>query len=555
MGKVRRTTALVWISLIVAACSPIVAGPELPRPAVTAMKAPPLVSTTTVPVARSTATTLDPADAMAAECPTSFCLVYTINGGATWSDGSAVTSDDFVRTYQAAVDSSDDPGYRLIRNVDVVDEKRARVVFDEPYGPWMGLFGRLVPPDGAGSGPFRLVDWVPGDRIVVERVDPWWPDEDPVSGSTIGNVREITFLFISEMSDMADALEDGDVDVILGRPDVEAIETLVDLEDVDFEITPGRFWEHVEFHHDDRLLGRRWLREALALAIDREAILARTARLFDPGSVGLSNTLFMTGDRSYESHYDETYDPAGAERILVDNGCERGVDDVYVCAGARLSFTWATTNDDPARRETFDVVQENLASVGIEVVATFRTPSAFLSSDFILGGPDTWQMANFAWRADDDPSGSEARYSCGESLFNVSRYCSPEIEALFADAMRTVDSDTRNALYNDADRLYLEDLAVLPLYQKPELMAWNTELTGPIPNHSSSSELWNVAAWSGKSSIVVAIPDEPDRLLPFSTTDDNANRVLAATMYGALGMDPSLQPLYVLVDSVEVVEG
>ncbi len=553
MGKVKRSAIVIPI-LLVAACSPVVAGPELPRPAVAAMTVP--APTTTV--APTTTTTLDPADVMAAECPTAFCLVYEVEPDATWSDGSPVTSEDFVSTYEAAMglpQEARDPGYDLISGVDVIDKRRARVVFDQPYGPWQRLFSRLMPPEGTGSGPFRLVDWVPGDSIVVERVEDWWPEADPVSGAALGDVEEIEFVFLGDMSEMIDALESGEVDVVLGRPDTDSIETLSSMEEVDYSITPGRFWEHIEFHHEDPLLSQRWLREAIARAIDREAILDLTAQQFAPSTVGLGNTLFMTGDTAYESHYDVPYDPGSAERILVQNGCTRDGDDLYVCRGTPLSFIWAATSDDPARRQAFEVVAENLEAVGIEIVADFKTPSDFVSTDFILGGPDRWQLANFAWRASDDPSESVARYACGDTLLNVSRYCSQDVDDLMDRAGLVVDRDARNALYNEADRLYLDDLAVIPLYQKPELMAWTREMSGLVPNHSSSSDLWNVAAWSGKPSIVVAIPGEPSSLKPFTTTDDNANMVLATLMYGALGMAPSLDPLEVLVDSVEVVEG
>jgi ABC-type transport system substrate-binding protein len=137
---------------------------------------------------------------------------------------------------------------------------------------------------------------------------------------------------------------------------------------------------------------------------------------------------------------------------------------------------------------------------------------------------------------------------------NVNRYCSEGVERLVREAERTVDREARAALYNRADRVYLEDVAVIPLYQKLSMLAWSSELSGPEPNFSISTDLWNVASWTGKSSIVVALPGEPTVIDPLSLTDDEANVVLSTLMYGAFGMDPTHSAVPLLVESVDVIE-
>lgn len=162
-------------------------------------------------------------------------------------------------------------------------------------------------------------------------------------------------------------------------------------------------------------------------------------------------------------------------------------------------------------------------------------------------------MINFSWKARPDPAAANANYYCGGESLNVSRYCSEEVESLIRSTDTIVDPDERAAVYNRADRIYLEDLAVIPLYQKPMMMAWRGELSGPTPNYSFASDLWNVGAWRGQESIVVAIPSEPDTLDPAFLGDDRANLVLGSMLYGAFGMDPAHQTLPVLVDSVELI--
>jgi hypothetical protein len=54
--------------------------------------------------------------------------------------------------------------------------------------------------------------------------------------------------------------------------------------------------------------------------------------------------------------------------------------------------------------------------------------------------------------------------------------------------------------------------------------------------------------------LVVALPAEPGELDPFAYDDDNANSVISTLLYGAFGMDSSLQRIPVLVDAVDIIE-
>jgi peptide/nickel transport system substrate-binding protein len=402
------------------------------------------------------------------------------------------------------------------------------------------------------TGPFQLVEWAEGEHVVLQRDPDWWAQTDPLSGAAAGQVQQIKFVFIDEPEEMTEALEDGEVDVISLRADAGTVEALSDNEDVQFTTSPGPFWEHLDFNHANPLLSQRWLREVFAHAIDRQKLVDRTVRLIDPEATALDNTVYMTGTQRYQPHYADRYDPARAGQILADQGCSLGEDGVQVCEGQRLSFVWATTDDDPARRDAFDSAREDLAAVGIEVKGDFRSPSSFVNRDFLFG--DDWQLINFSWRARPEPMAANQVFYCDDAGgLNVNRYCSEEVADLVRSTDNIVDPGRRAEAYNRADSLYLEDLALIPLYQKPNLIAWTSELSGPVPNASVSSDLWNVAAWTGKESIVVALPAEPLEIDPLSTGDDNANVIMAPLMYGAFGMSPTQESIPVLVETVDVL--
>lgn len=546
---------LLSLALLLAACTPTASGPLLPRPT-----PPPDATTSTVAPTTTTVHVASAALAASAEaqpeCPSAFCVIYNIEPSAEWSDGSPVTAADFSHT-ATVLDE-----VRVLASVDEIDEDTVRVVFDEPYGAWQTLFERVYrdgrPADSIvgvdTTGPFVFDEWAQGEYLVLQRDPDWWATEDPLTASRLGDVQRIRFVFIETLDEMLDALESGEVDVVTGRPDQASVERLEEMEGARYVLEPGPFWEHIDFHHGDPILSQSWAREAITLAIDRQAILDETVRLVDPEASSLDNTIWMAGTPGYEPHFEDAHDIERAEEILIDNGCERGQDGVHVCQGERMSFKWASTNDDPARRAIFESTRDDLAEVGIELVGDFKTPSDFVTRDFLFGGPDQWQLINFSWRARQDPMSADSTYYCDEAgELNVNRYCSEDVERLILEAATITDPGQRAGNYNRADRMYLEDQALIPLYQKQRLMAWSSEITGPEPNYSLSGDLWNVAAWAGKEEVVVALPSEPAALDPRSQADDEANVILGALLYGAFGMDSSHQQIPVLVDRVELV--
>lgn len=559
--RIRILGAFLCAGLVLVACSASEGGPPLPRPD------PEVVSTTETSAPNPTTTVAETLADSPYSCETAFCLVYHVSPDASWSDGDPVTAADFAHTVEVLRDpdlTEITPGYDLIESVEIIDDKTIQLSFSVPFGAWQNLFDRVYPDgepateiaDLSTSGPFDFVEWTEGDHVTIERDPGRWATTDPISGDESGNVEQVTFVFMSTLDEMVDALEDGDVDVISARPEVPAVERLGGMENVTYTLAPGPFWEHIDFHHGHPLLSQLWVREAISTAIDRDEILDRTVRLLDPDAVPLDNTVFMANTANYEPHFDDRHDPDRAERVLVDHGCARGPDGIHVCDGTRMAFTWASTNDDPARAEILASVRDDLSAVGIELSADLRSPSEFVTRDFLFGEPDVWQMVNFSWRARPEPMAANTTYYCGgPGELNVNRYCSEEVEGLVRATETIARPSDRVDAYNRADRLYLEDLAVIPLYQKRILMAWNTEVSGPEPNYGSSADLWNVAAWSGKESIVVALPAEPAEINPLTHGDESANVILGALLYGAFGMNPSLEYVPVLVDSVEIIEG
>jgi len=527
--------------------------------------------------ARVTTTTQPP------ECPDAFCVRYHIHPDAAWADGTPVTSADFAFTVETLTDADLDitttnrAGYDVITGYELVDDKTFLAIFGEVYAPWKNLFDVVLPArelegktfgtvwdDGItlGSGPFVFSEWIPGERIVLTRNPDYWATRDRASGGALGDVQTVNIEFLPGSEDQVRALRNEEIDMFYPEPQISLVEDVTSMSDVTSEASLGRIWEQIDFNHDDPLLSQEFIRQAFAMSIDREAVMEEVIRPMAPEAVALGNTLWMVGTPYYEDHFSRfTYNPVAAEQLLIDNGCLQGEDAIYECRGQRLSFRWTTTAGLEARETLFDLAQVSLAEIGIEVTAAFGPPARVFDNEFIYGDSSVWQILNFAWVGAPDPYGRNSVYYCegaapsGFGDLNVNRYCSDEIESLIRQTEAEVDEANRAELYNQADSIYLDDVASIPLYQKLTFFAWNDLITGPRDNPTQTGPFWNIATWSGKEEVVFAVDQEPSSLNTLEPAGGlfAVDLVTTAVLEGAFTVAPDYTYVPQLIESYEVI--
>jgi peptide/nickel transport system substrate-binding protein len=339
----------------------------------------------------------------------------------------------------------------------------------------------------------------------------------------LGDVQEIQVVFIEDSQTMVQALRGQEVDFINPQPQVTLVEDVSGIDGVEYEATLGPVWEHFDFNQDDARLQNAYVRQAIAQGINRDAIVETVVRPLNPDAVPLGNSIWMTTHAYYEDHYNEQfpYDPAAAEALLTENGCTRGGDGIYECDGERLSFTWSTTAGNEGRELQFELAQADLAQIGIEVTAKFGPASEVFADAFINGGADQWQIFNFAWVGSPEPAGGNTLYYCegdntnGFGALNNLRYCNEEVDSLVKSTDSIADPDERAAVYNEADALFLADVPMIPMYQKPSFLAWDAAIQNVVPNANNITDTWNVGAWAGQETVVFGAEQQPESMNSF----------------------------------------
>ena len=461
---------------------------------------------------------------------------YEINPDAVWSDGTAITADDFAFAWKS--NRSADPadggcasvlstnGYANIESVEGSGDgnRTVTVTYAEPYADWQALFSTMVPAhlmdnedptalcdtitngfpiadgiiDDISAGPFQVkkenIDV--GSQIVILTPNPeWWGEPAKLAQLVIQNIG-------NDPTTTVQGLQNKELGVVYPQPQLDLVDQLDGLKpDVDNKITFGLSFEHLDFNTSDPILSSEPVRQAFAMALDRQEIVDQTVGQFSSDAQVLDNRLYVNTQPQYQDNAPDQYkaqNVAQAKQLLESNGWALGSDGIYAKGGQRLSIQIDTTANNPLRQTTIEVMIPQLKEAGIE--ATFNAnPDIFAGADkptsLEAGG---FQAALFAWVSTPFVSSNQSiYYSPANGLGqNYSRIGTPEIDTLLSQMVSEPDPDTAAELANQVDQALWAQMATLPLFQKPTLIAYQNTISGVEDNASQTGPLWNAETWA-----------------------------------------------------------
>ena len=265
-------------------------------------------------------------------------VTYKIQPGATWGDGTPVTTRDVLFTYEVGRDPSTGIAnaelYRRILKIDVKDEKTFTLHLDRIEFTYNGLGDFDLLPEhleraafadpaqyrirtkfdsdptdpGLYFGPYRIVKVIPGAEIDLEANPTWWGKPPPV--------KRIVLKVIENTAALEANLLSGSIDYIAGELGLSIDQALAfearHGSEYEIRYQPGLFFEHIDLNLEDPILADKRVRQALLLALDREAI---NAQLFG-GKQAIADTSVSPLDKA-------AYAPDDASlRLRSDGGGE-----------------------------------------------------------------------------------------------------------------------------------------------------------------------------------------------------------------------------------------
>ncbi|MCW5733543.1 MAG: peptide ABC transporter substrate-binding protein [Enhydrobacter sp.] len=437
----------------------------------------------------------------------------------TWGDGTPVTAKDIAFTLEvgkhplSGVASSE--GYRRIVKFDIKDDLHFTVTTDRVTFDYNSFDFQILPAHiekpifdanpaeyrnktaydtdptnpGLAFGPYRIAELVPGNRIVLVP-NPHWTGEKP-------HFRRIVVKIIENTAALEANLISGNVDYVLGELGLSLDQALAfekrHKDKYDLIYKPALIYEHIDVNLDNPLLKDRRVRQALLLSIDRKAI---SEKLF-AGKQPVANSDINPLDPMYSPtarYYG--YDPAAAKKLLDEAGFATIRNGLRTnAAGERLSIELTTTAGNRIREQVAQVIQSQLRQVGIELRLKAEPPRIFSEA---LNRRNFTALAMYAWVS--RPQGVPRSTLHSQEIptaknawsgQNYPAYANPEMDKALDAAERELDRDKRRALFGEIQRLYAEDLPVLPLFFRVDPFVIPKALKGVRPTgHLNSSTLW-----------------------------------------------------------------
>jgi peptide/nickel transport system substrate-binding protein len=235
-----------------------------------------------------------------------------------------------------------------------------------------------------GSGPFRFVEYVKNDRLVVERNPDYWGQK--------AQVQRITFRFMPDNNTRVLALRAGEVDLAYDVPR-EAAKDLASTPGVKTVTSPVGAYEalYVNIHGSAPYdLGQdRAVRQALSMAVDRQAIVQSVWQ----GNAEVSQTMVpaaVLGQYASLVH-GQQYDPAAARQALDAAGWVPGAEGIRTKGGRPLHLTLVAgfpTAED--HRPMPEALQSQLKQVGIDLAIVTTPDNATYTARLQSGEGDLW---------------------------------------------------------------------------------------------------------------------------------------------------------------------
>lgn len=409
---------------------------------------------------------------------------FHLRPGITWSDGTAITAQDIVWSWQRLVSPltaspySSYPGNMHIVNakeiaegkkapetlgVKAVDDATLEVTLTQPNAAFLAMLAHpsLVPIDKVlvnrfgeqwtkpehivTSGPYKLSAWVVNERIVAERNPRYWDNQHTV-------INKVTWLPIHSEAADVNRYKAGEIDIVYTVPINQFAQLKKTMGD-QLNVSPQLATYYYEFNTTRPPFNDPRVRLALNMALDKDIIAEkvlgqgqRPAWLIsqpDIGGVKLQNPEYASWPREKRI--------AEAKKLL----SEAGYSDSHP-----LVFNLLYNTSESHQRVAIAASSMWKKNLGVEAKLQNQEWKTML---------DTMHTHNFdavryAWIADyDDAATFLNNFRTGDSE-NTSQYSNPAYDEALKNAAKASDGVTRGKYYQQAEDLLAKDVPAVPVY-------------------------------------------------------------------------------------------
>jgi len=345
--------------------------------------------------------------------------------------------------------------YKIISQIDVIDDSTVRFTLAEPFGAMIATFahpagginspaavekyGKDYGKNPVGTGPYKFLEWVPNDHLTLVKNPDYWDK------NTEAKVDKIIVKPVPEDGTRIAMLQKGDAQFINAVPysmaEVVKGDRNLSLAESESIYT---FW--VAMNVQKKPFNDLRVRQALNYAINKEAIIKAVLR----GHGKQADSPLAPRVWGYTPVKTYPYDPAKAKALLAEAGYPNGFKTL-------LRGTVATD-----AKEVVVALQGQLKQVGVDA-EIISLPAATLSAERFKPLEENKNELEYAgW----SPSTGDADWGIRPLLtkenwppsnYTIGFYTNPKLEELVKAALQTSDSAKRKAAYTEAQRVIMDD--------------------------------------------------------------------------------------------------
>jgi peptide/nickel transport system substrate-binding protein/oligopeptide transport system substrate-binding protein len=428
---------------------------------------------------------------------------FHLRDGLKWSDGSALTANDFVYSWKRVCDPNVAAPYAetvlgMVKgyadaaagNLDALavsapDDKTFVVELTAPctYFGSLAAFQTLSPVQQAtiekngdawataaesyiSNGAFYISEWVPGSHIKMTKNPNYW-------NASAVKLDTLKFVLMEDPNAAYSAYQTGEVSLIKSVP-TEEIPSLAG--NSEFNVQPIIGTYYVSLNINKEPFNNADVRKALSLAIDRDYVAGTlmqgtytaATNLMGPGWMDPAGGEFVAKSNGGKPYIDNTTFAANleqAKKLLADAGYPNGE------GLPKLTYS---TNDAGYHKVVAEYLQQAWAELGVNLEVNVVEWSSFTpmrrSGDF--------EIARNGWVGDyTDPSNMlDVFYSTNGN--NDGKYSNADFDAALDTARTTVDPAERSAALHKAEDVIMNDAGMIPIAYYSDFWLQSPKITG-----------------------------------------------------------------------------
>jgi len=420
---------------------------------------------------------------------------FCIRKGIRFHDGRPLDARDVRYTFWSMMDpalgSPLRSSYQMIESIECPDPYTLLFRLSEPYASLLinldlGILARPTgqgaegqdPAGHIGSGPFQFVSWTQNHEIRL-KANPGYFGGAP-------RIREILFKIVPDDTVRILELRKGTIHLLQNDIEPEVLRSLERDSRFTVQKRQGTNYSYMGFNLKDPILGSLKVRQAIAHAIDRKAIIEHLLGGFAVPATGVLSSLNWSHEADVEAY---GYDPEKAKRLLDEAGHE---DPDGPGPAKRFSLTYKTSQNE-LRRRIGEAIQGLLGEIGIDVKMRSYEWGTFFS-DIRKGN---FQIYTLTWVGITDPDIYYYLFhskSIPPDGANRGTYLNPEMDLLIERGRVLQGREERKEVYGRIQKILARDLPYVSLWNEVNVVVMDPRVRGfvlrPDGDFLSLKDVW-----------------------------------------------------------------